>query len=87
MKSKTRKQRHGVPQGSVISPILFCVYVDGILKNLERDHTLRPVMFADDLTVILGAPTDEGIVEKAKMVLEDIITWGEKKLANQPRED
>ena len=50
----------GVRQGGVLSPILFCIYVDCILKSLESsklgcwigDVYIGCIMYADDLVLI-----------------------------------
>jgi Reverse transcriptase (RNA-dependent DNA polymerase) len=50
----------GVRQGGVLSPILFCIYVDCILKSLESsklgcwigDMYIGCIMYADDLVLI-----------------------------------
>jgi len=43
---------YGVPQGSVLGPILFVLYVADVLQ-LEKDHGLMPHAYADD-TQIFG---------------------------------
>jgi len=53
---------NGIRQGGVISPVLYCVYVDVLLNALEKDgvgcrvgkHFFGAVGYADDLSVFQG---------------------------------
>lgn len=47
--SEVRKVRNGVPQGSVLGPLLFVLYINDIV-NLTI-HGCRIRMFADDTIV------------------------------------
>ena len=42
---------HGVPQGSIISPLLFLLYIDDIVN---ASTLLKLVLFADDTTMSLS---------------------------------
>ena len=65
----------GVRQGGVLSPLLFCVYVDGIIWKLESsklgcwigDCYVGCVMYADDLVLISSR-----ICEQQKMIDDDM---------------
>ena len=54
---------NGVKQGGIVSPILFCVYLDGLLKMLKESKVgcfvghlcVAAVAYADD--IVLLAPT------------------------------
>ncbi len=58
---------NGIRQGGVISPVLFCIYMDELLKRLEKEghgcwigeHYLGAVGYADDLTVL--TPSVDGL--------------------------
>ena len=61
--SPTFLASNGVKQGGVLSPVLFCVYMDGLLNNLSRagigcymsENYVGALAYADD--IVLLAPT------------------------------
>ena len=46
--SSTKELHYGVPQGSVLGPILFVLYIQP-LSNLIKQHSLSVHLFADDI--------------------------------------
>jgi hypothetical protein len=48
------KIHHGVPQGSILGPLLFLFYINGLLKIVQ--YNSKPTLFADDTSLILSNP-------------------------------
>ena len=60
--SETRNINLGVPQGSLLGPLLFCVNMNGIRDHLNTD--VFHLLHADDLQVYVQVPPEsihEGI--------------------------
>jgi hypothetical protein len=45
------KVRHGVPQGSVLGPLLFLLYLHDLPKIINK--TSAPTIFADDTSILM----------------------------------
>nr|VZI14101.1 unnamed protein product [Spirometra erinaceieuropaei] len=63
----------GVPQGSVLGPILFLIYVD----DAARDLDCEVAMFADDMKIwsVIRGPADE---DRLQMNLNRLEEWSNR---------
>ena len=72
IKSDSFRQLNGVKQGAILSPLLFCIYIDILLKNLETNgvgchignYYYGVLGYADD--IVLLSPTRKGLQEMLK---------------------
>ena len=64
--------KHGVPQGSVLGPLLFLLYINDISKS---SHLLKFFLFADDTTVFYSDQTNEDTETILNRELSKVSDW------------
>ena len=73
-RSRLRRMKNGVPQGSVLSPMLFNIYICDLPETTSRKYG-----HADDLAILLRRPSrkemEEGLNKDMTILVDYLRKW------------
>jgi hypothetical protein len=70
--STTREIEYGVPQGSILGPILFSLYINDLPLNIMGS---KIVLFADDTNILVSDENINNLQYKLNNVMTELQTW------------
>ena len=72
--SSSQVVRYGVPQGSILGPLLFCIFINDLPLSLSDQHVSCDI-FADDTSLHCKATTITEVQNSLQNGLNDVLNW------------
>ena len=68
--------KEGLPQGSVLSPLLFVLYINDLLGNFSESTTVSA--YADDLALACRGHKKEDVALRMQAEIDKVVSWSQQ---------
>ena len=76
--SEKKLIQYGVPQGSILGPLLFLIYINDIDTNITNGRGIKLTLFADDTSILVTGKDIQDLTYNLDKIDKSILPWFDK---------
>jgi hypothetical protein len=73
LSSSWKTAKHGVPQGSVLGPLLFLIYINNLPAPISK--IVKSIIFADDTSIVVTNDNKVDFRQNLRLAMIEISNW------------